>query len=73
MAAKEAVTITTPDNLAMTLSVHARGQESDVSVPHPNPSCVDAIIQELKVCHTLWKEDHDQAKQSGLRVTALEE
>jgi hypothetical protein len=52
--------------------VAAEGQESGDCVPHSDPSRLDAVIQELKVCQSLWKEDREQAKESVLKVIALE-
>lgn len=34
---------------------------------------MDAIIHELQVCQILWKEASDQAKQSGVEASRLEE
>lgn len=42
-------------------------------LPEKDPSRMDAIIQELQTCQSLWKEASDQAKQSGAEVSRLGE
>jgi len=38
-----------------------------------DPFRMDAIIHELQVCQSLWKEASDQAKQSGVETSRLRE
>lgn len=42
-------------------------------LPEEEPSRLDAIIQELKVCQNMWRTAIVQAKQSGLAASQLEE
>jgi len=42
-------------------------------LPEEEPSRLDAIIQELKVCQNMWRTAIVQAKQSGLTASQLEE
>ncbi|XP_066358538.1 uncharacterized protein [Miscanthus floridulus] len=67
---KESKQPTLPGASPIALSVYPGVHHPEI--PHPEPSRIEAIAAELKVCQSLWQRDRDQASQSAQRLATLE-
>ncbi|CAD6266918.1 unnamed protein product [Miscanthus lutarioriparius] len=54
-------------------SESGQAQGAEAMLLEKDPFRMDAIIHELQVCQSLWKEASDQAKQSGVETSRLRE